>query len=167
MQKTIGDELIALLGVSESDDRMLDLFDKLGVDKNEFERDEIDGAFWVELEEMGLQLEFNDAVPKELKDPQYIGGQYLVEITFYENNTFLPYGLKMGDSLKKIEEKIGRKANYIATEYDNILIWLYENMPEMDINFKNNTYDCMEEICFLLYEDPSNTPPEYILPFKG
>jgi hypothetical protein len=167
MQKTLGDEIVALLGVSESDDRMLDVFDKLGVDKNEFERDEDDGAFWIELEnEMGLELEFSDAVPKELKDPQYIGGQYLVDISFYENNTFLPYGLKMGDSLKTIEEKIGRKANYVATEDDCILTWLYEDMPEIDIDFKNNAYDGMEGMGFMLYEEPTKESEEYILPFK-
>jgi hypothetical protein len=166
MQKTLGDEIVTLLGVSESDDRMLDLFEKLGVDKNEFERDEDDGAFWVELEEeMGLELEFSDAVPKKLKDPQYIGGQYLVDITFYENCTFFPYGLRKEDSLTIVEEKINKKANYMSAEDDSILQWIYEDIGDLGIDFKDNTYKNMEGMGVSLYENPTKISEEYILPF--
>ena len=167
MNQPTGEEIVALLGVSESDDKMLDLFEKLGIDNDEFERDEDDGAFWIDLEDkMGLELEFSDAIPEEFRNPQYIGGQFLVDISFYENNTFLPYGLKMGDSLETIERKLGKKANYVATEDNDILIWLYECIPEINIDFKDNSYKKMEGMSMLLYEDSAEKSEEYILPFK-
>ena len=167
MQKNLGDEIVALLGVSESDDRMLDLFEKLGVDKNEFDRDEDDGAFWIELEEeMGLELEFSDAVPKELKNPQYIGGQYLVDISFYENNTFLPYGLQMEDSLETVEQKLNKKVNYMYPDDTTVLLWIYEDIGELGIEFKDNSFNNIEYVGVSLYEDPTKKSEEYILPFK-
>jgi len=36
MNQATGDEIVALLGVSESDDRMLNLFEKLGVNESEY-----------------------------------------------------------------------------------------------------------------------------------
>jgi hypothetical protein len=166
-KEIIGDEIISLLGVSESDDRMLNLFDALGVDKDAFERDEDIGSFWVELEdEMGLELEFNDSISEKYRKPEYIGGQYLVDISFYKNSIFLPYGLKIQDSLEIIEKKLQRDANYIYSEDECILLWIYEDLGEFSIEFENNSYKNIEYISVNLYQDPTIKSKEFILPFK-
>jgi hypothetical protein len=167
MSQVTGDEIVSLLGASESDDRMLDLFDKLGVDKDKFERDEDDGSFWIDLEEeMGLELQFDSTIPEELRNPRHIGGQYLVDVSFYKNNTFLPYGLEIQDSLERVELKLSKKANFIYAEDDAILLWIYEDLGEFSVEFEDNSYSRIDYISVNLYQNPTEASEEYILPFK-
>ena len=169
MNQVTGDEIVSLLGVSESDDRMLDLFDKLGVNKDEFERDEDDGSFWIDLEEeMGLSFEFSNVIPEEYRNPQYIGGQYLVSISMDYNFKPLPYNLLDTDDLDTIEKKLNRQANYILIDDNSSLVWLYEDLGDILIEFEDETWKSIVEIRCSIYIAPemSDDFDEVLKPFK-
>jgi len=166
--KIIGNEIVSLMGFSESDDRMLDLFEKLGVDKNEFDRDEDDGSFRIDLEdEKGLILSFDSSTPIEIKNSKYIGGQYLACIFFYYDFELLPYGLQELDSLEIIENKIGKKANYINKENKEKLYWMYKDLMWFTIIFEDETYSEINTIQINYYSNPEDSEMlEIMEPFK-
>ena len=61
MNELNGTEIVKLVGLPETDDRVLDLIDLLGVDVSKIERSEYDDVYSIVLdEEIGLDLSFTD-----------------------------------------------------------------------------------------------------------
>jgi len=168
MNQPSGDEIVTLLGISESDDKILDLFEALEVDKDNLERDEDDGSFWIELEDIGLSLEFNNMIPEKYRNPQYIGGQYLVNVSLNYNFKPFPYGLTDEDSLDIIEKKLNARANYVLVDDNSTLVWLYEDLGDILIEFEDETWTSIIEIRLSLYQEPSKSDDfdEVMKPFK-
>jgi len=155
MKRPTGDEIVALLGISESDDRMLDMFEALGVNKDEFERDEDVGSFWVDLEdEIGLMLTFNSSLPEQYRIPNHEGGQYLVGIMFDYNFKPLPYQLLEDNNLDIVEEKLNEKPNFISIDDSSRLQWVYENLNWLTIEFEDDTYSSIYSVGLSIFEDP-------------
>jgi len=157
-----GTEIIQLIGLPESDDKILDLIEALGVDVSEIERDEDDESYWIELSDiLGVDLNFNDVAYSEKQKNLNIGGLYLNDINFQSNYNFLPYGIEINDTLETIENKIGKKANYIRLEEngepdEEVLYWIYENLGVFSIQFEDNQQNSIIAIDIMPYENPAS-----------
>lgn len=168
MKKINGTEIIKLVGVSETDVRVLDLISLLGIDRCKVERDEI-GDYRIELEdEMGLDLRFSSVIPTEMEQrKENTGGLYLVDADFNDECDFLPFGITIEDNLEIVEGKIGKKANYVEvidenldTDEDDIpsytLYWMYEDLGWLTIQFDESDYSNIFNINCQPYEDPDH-----------
>ena len=150
-----GDELLALLGLSESDERILNLFESLEIKRDEIEVDEDIGSFWVDFEDdYGFALSFSDVLPASFITNIDIGGNYLVYVYFDYSFHALPYGIEDTDNLEMIEEKLEKKANYIDKDDDTKLTWIYEDLGVLTIEFQDNKYKEVINIIINLYEEP-------------
>jgi len=148
-----GDEIVALLGKSESDDKILDLFEKLEIDRSEIDRSEIE-SFDIIDEDEGLFLTFNSTFSKQSMQNEYIGGQYLTGISFEYNFEPLPYTLKDDYSLKEIINTLGREPNYIDIDDPSSLHWFYEDLGWLSIEFEDETLSSIYTMGISLYENP-------------
>lgn len=155
-----GNDIVKLLGYSESSNEVLDLFDALGIDKSEIERDEDDDSFDIIIQEgdddtEGTAISFDNSLPEKYRKTKNIGGQFLNYIEFDYNFTPLPYGLIDEDSLEIIEEKLGRKANYIDIDDADILHWIYEDFGWLTITFEENSnYTSVMMVQLNVYDNP-------------
>ena len=149
-----GDEIVALLGRSESDEKVLDLFEKLEIDRSEIERDEL-GDYRIDLEEsIGLTLRFSSVVPESLNLEEYIGGQYLVQITFDYYFKPLPYNLDDEYNIDKIVEILRKEPNYISIDDPSSLYWFYEDLGWLSIEFEDESLSSIYYVDIKPYEDP-------------
>ena len=155
-----GTEIIRLIGLPESDDKVLDLIEALEIDVSKIERDEDDGSYWIELSDtLGIDLSFNDIAFSEKQKDLNIGGLYLNDINFQSDYNFLPYGIQINDTLEIVENKIGKKANYIRLEEngepdEEVLYWIYENLGVFSVQFEDNQQKSIMIIDIMPYEDP-------------
>jgi hypothetical protein len=153
-----GDEIVALLGRSESDDKVLDLFEKLEIDRSEIERDEDINTFDIDLrEEIGLTLTFDYSLKEEYRIPKYIGGNYLVQVTFDYYFKPLPYTLDDGYNLDKVVEVLGKEPNYISIDDSSSLYWFYEDLGWLSIEFEDESLSSIYYVDVKPYEDPLET----------
>jgi len=142
-----GDELLPLIGLSESDDKILDLFDKMDVKMDEIERDEDIDSFTIDYEdEYGFSLRFYKVDDGDYVIDNSIGGNYLTSVFFDYSCEDLPYGIDDEDNLEVVEQKIGKKANYINKDDQTLLCWLYEDIGFIVIEFQETSYDELMKI---------------------
>lgn len=173
-----GTEIVKLIGLPETDSRILDLIDLLGVDMSEIERDEDDDSYWIELdEEIGLNLSFTDRLITPEQKNDSIASIFLNDINFYEECKFLPFNIEILDTLESIEEKIGFKANYIEVidedkEIDEddmptyTLYWIYEELGWVTIQFFEPTFFELFTLDVRPYENPeTDSWKEIVKPF--
>jgi hypothetical protein len=160
-----GNEILKLIGLSESDDRVLDLIEALGADRPEI--DEYEQMEDVDVEDKyGLSLSFNDIIITEAQRNSAIGGFFVSEIAFYPNCPFLPFGLSGSDNLKTCEEKIGKKANYSSNKDNTKMYWFYEDLGWFTIFFTDETHNEIEVITLKTYEDPRDEGFTFLEPRK-
>jgi len=150
-----GDEIVALLGKSESDDKVLDLFEKLEIDRSTLDRDEL-GDYRIELEEeIGLTLFFSSVIPKSWKSKEYyIGGQYLIDAVFDYYFEPLPFGLNDENNLEEIIVKLGKEPNYISISDETKLDWIYKDIGTLSIEFEDESLSSIYTMHVRTYEDP-------------
>jgi len=148
-----GDEIVALLGRSESDDKVLDLFEKLEIDRSEIERDEI-GSYNIIDEKEGLFLTFNTALPVQKGKEEHFGGQSLTGISFEYTFEPLPYGLKDEYNLDKIINILEKEPNYIDIDDPSSLHWFYADLGCFSIEFEDETCSSIYTIGVSPYENP-------------
>jgi len=164
-----GDEIVALLGKSESDDKVLDLFKKLEIDRSEIERDEL-GGFDIELEEeIGLGLSFNGSLDEEYCIPKYIGGNYFVDCLFTYEFEPLPYGLKDDYDLDKVIEVLGKEPNFRLSHDKTACEWIYEDLGDIIIEFEDETLSSIYEVRVLVYTNTDFASEDFqdaCIPFK-
>lgn len=177
MNELNGTEIVNLIGLSETDDRVLDLIDLLGVDVSKIARSEYNDDYWISLdEEIGLELSFTDTTTTPAQKANSIGGLFLNRIDFGDNCDFLPFGIEIDDSLESIEKKIGKKANYIMVideeeevDEDDIptytLYWIYEDLGWFRIHFFEPSFTEVFAIDVQPYENPED-PERYKNIFK-
>ena len=176
MNELNGTEIVKLIGLPETDDRVLDLIDLLGVDVSKIERSEYNDNYWISLdEEIGLDLYFTDTTTTPAQKANSIGGLFLNDICFGDNCNFLPFGIEIDDSLESIEKKIGKKANYTKIKkkvYEDqiltyTLCWIYEELGWFRIQFFEPTFTEVFAIDIQPYENPDDEGYKHIVkPFK-
>ena len=179
MNELNGTEIVKLIGLPETDDKVLDLIDLLGVDVRKIERSEYDDDYTIVLdEEIGLDLSFTDTTTTPAQKENSIGGLFLNRIDFGDNCNFLPFGIEIDDSLESIEKKIGKKANYTRVideekevDEDDIptytLHWVYEELGWFRIQFFEPTFTEVFAIDIQPYENPDDEGYKHIVkPFK-
>ena len=150
-----GDEIVTLLGRSETDDKILDLFEKLEIDSSEIERDEDIDSFDIELEEdIGLTLTFDASLKEESCVPKYIGGQYLVQATFEYRFKPLPFGLDDEYNLETVITKLGEEPNYINIDNSSELYWFYEDLGWLSIEFEDESLTSIYYVDVKPFENP-------------
>jgi len=150
-----GDEIVALLGRSESDDKVLDLFEKLEIDRSAIERGEYDNSFDIDLEEeIGLVLTFDTSLEEKYCIPKYIGGQYLVQVTFDYYFKPLPYNLDDEYDLDTIVDVLNKEPNYINLNDDSRLYWFYEELGWLTIEFEDESLSSIYSVDVKPYENP-------------
>ena len=165
MKKLNGTEIVKLVGLPETDDRVLDLIELLDVDVSEIERDEDTDSYWIDLsDEIGLTLSFNSTIISREQEENNIGGLFLYDITFDENCMFLPFNIDINDTLEVIEEKIGLKANYESIQKDEderdedeiptyTLNWVYEELGWLAIQFFEPTFTELAAVYVMVYDN--------------
>jgi len=166
-----GTEIIKLIGLSETDDKVLDLLELLKVDRPTLDEDGQSEGIDLE-EELGLYLGFGTTVITERQKSENIGGLYLNDINFQMHFSSLPFNLKTLDNLEIVTKKIERQPNYIRVEGDSldseVLYWIFEDLGFLSVQFSDETQSEIIEICLMPYEDP--TDEEYIgiiAPYNG
>jgi len=179
MNELNGTEIVKLVGLPETDDRVLDLIELLGVDVSEIERGEYDDNYTIDLDDkLGLMLSFTDTIISSEQEKNTIGGLFLNNIAFYEECDFLPFNIKINDTLEAIEQKIGLKANYedVMNEEQEVdeddiptyrLHWVYEELGWLSIQFFEPTFTDLASIHVMVYENPNTEGYKQIVkPFK-
>jgi len=150
-----GDEIVALLARSESDDMILDLFEKLEIDRSEIERDEDIDSFDIDLEEeIGLVLTFDSSLEEKYCVPKYIGGNYLVQVTFDYYFKPLPYNLDDAYDLDAIVNVLNKEPNYININDASRLYWFYEDLGWFTIEFEDESLSSIYSVDVKPYENP-------------
>jgi len=180
MKKLNGTEIVSLIGLPETDDRVLDLIDLLGVDVSAIERGKYNDDYWISLdEEIGLDLSFTDCLITPAQKENSFDGLFLNDISFGDNCYFLPFHIKIDDTLEDIENKIGKKANYIEVvdedekiDEDDIptytLYWIYEDLGWFRIHFFEPTFTEVASIDIMPYQNPNDEKYTNIVKaFKG
>jgi len=110
MNKLAAEEIINLLFLPMSDEKLLDIFEKLNIEVPVLDEEyEMEGSVWTEGEETsGIAIEFtkpNDY--SEDADP------IVKQIDFYnEFKVSFPFGLHKEDSLETVIKKIGRNPDF-------------------------------------------------------
>ena len=164
------DEIVALLGRSETDDKILDLFEKLEIDRSEIESDEDDDTFNIELEEdIGLGLTFNGSLNEKYCIPKYIGGNYFVDCLFTYEFKPLPFGLNDEYNLEKVIEILGREPNFRLANDKTACEWIYEDLGDLIIEFEDETLSSIYEVRVLVYDNPDFSSEDFqdaSIPFK-
>lgn len=154
MYTPTGDELVTLMGLSESDDRILDLFDKMGIKLEDIERDKDIGDFMIDyIDKYGFALEFSSILPANFT-LENGGGNYFIYINFNYIFNALPYEIDDKDNLETIEKKLGKKANYISKRDETELAWIYEDLGVFTVEFEDSNHTEIMNIIINLYEDP-------------
>jgi len=179
MSELNGTEIVKLIGLPETDDRVLDLIELLGVDVSEIERSEYNDDYTIDLDdELGLMLSFTNTIISPEQEKNSIGGLFLNDIAFYEECTFLPFEIEVEDSLESIEEKIGLKSNYRDivdipenADEDDIptyrLHWVYKELGWFSIQFFEPTFTELASIHVMPYENPNTESYKRIVkPFE-
>ena len=179
MSELNGTEIVKLIGLPETDDKVLDLIDLLGVDVSEIGRGEYDDNYTIDLDDkLGLILSFTDTIISSEQEKNTIGGLFLEDITFYEECNFLPFDIDTEDTLEIIERKIGLKANYsqVIDEKKEIdddeiptytLYWIYEELGWFRIHFFEPTFTELASIDVRPYQNPNTEGYKQIVkPFE-
>ena len=149
-----GDEMVALLGRSESDDKVLDLFEKLEIDRSEIERCEYTDSFNIDDEEEGFFLTFNSRFPTKNTQEEYIGGQYLATVSFDYIFKPLPYSLDDAYDLDAIVNILNKEPNYIDIDDASSLHWFYEDLGWLAIEFEDESLSSIYTMGVSPYENP-------------
>ena len=149
-----GDEIVALLGRSESDDKVLDLFEKLEIDRSTIERGEYDDSLNIIDEDKGFFLTFNSILPKQNMQKEYIGGQYLTGISFEYHFEPLPYNLDDEYDLDTIVNVLNKEPNYIDINDPSSLHWFYEDLGLLSIEFEDESLSSIYTMGVSPYENP-------------
>ena len=165
-----GDEIVALLSRSESDDKVLDLFEKLEIDRSAIERGEYDNSFDIDLEEeIGLVLTFNTSLEEKYCIPKYIGGNYFVDCLFTYEFEPLPYGLKDDYDLDKVIKTLGKVPNFRLSHDETACEWIYEDLGDIIIEFEDETLSSIYEVRVIVYDNPDFSTEDFqnaSIPFK-
>ncbi|MCF6189133.1 MAG: hypothetical protein L3J51_01490 [Cocleimonas sp.] len=154
--KLNGNDIMALIGLPESDDSVLDLIEALGVERpvaNEYGNSE-----GIDLEDtLGLSLGFSQerVTAKQKKDPA--GGFYLDIIDFLYTFETLPFGIDADDNLLTVAKKIGNPVIYKPTDKeDNSRYWVdKEKGYRMQILFEDEKFEEVYGVVFYTYRPPS------------
>ncbi|SFV64363.1 hypothetical protein MNB_SM-4-1155 [hydrothermal vent metagenome] len=160
-----GNEIIKLIGLPESDDKVLDLFEDLGVNRPEIDEDDCMEDINLK-EKYGLNLAFDDNILTEMQKNYSGGGFFLCNIVFYSSCNFLPFGLNENDDLETIQKKIEKKANYSDTEDELNIYWFYPDLGWFTVYFTDNNFNKIAAISLKTYEDPTDEEFDFLEPIK-
>jgi len=109
-----GDKIVELIGLPDYDDRVLDLLEALGED-----RDTIDDNYERTEEKYGIILDFDYSKLNKKQKSDSSGAKFLNSIEFYYNFKKLPFGLDDTDSYDIVVQKLGKEADFISTDKDD------------------------------------------------
>jgi len=139
-------EIIKLIGLSISDEKIINLIKEQPI------IDE-DGIICIEFDEIGLELGFDDLLITDKQRSESIGGLYLNDISFY-NDDFFPFNIKSEDNLKEVEKKMDLQANYVDIEDPEGVFWMYKDLGWFTIQFTDEKYESVDSIYIRPFENP-------------
>jgi hypothetical protein len=121
MEKIDGNEIVNLMFLSMTDDKVIEMIDRLGMEQPVLdEKYEIEEVVTAGLnDDTGMFFTF-----REIDGLSKDGMPNLTIISFdTDKNVIFPYKLEYGDSYKACCDKLGKKADYLSDLMDENRIW--------------------------------------------
>jgi len=131
--KITGDDLVELMFLPMSDEKIIEIIDKLGL-----EQPTIDEEYFIE-QEISIIDEDNSGITfvfKEINGYTEDGEPCLVEINFLPNKKInLPFAIKFSDDLQTVIQKLGKKFDFNDKWSKFTKIWVKNIDEKLKYNF--------------------------------